>query len=410
MPITVDLAVVGGGASGMAAAITASEKGESVIILEAGPALGRKITASGNGRCNLMNDGKPRYYGEPSFAETVMCYCGVSEQLDFWHHLGVSVSREDNGRYYPCSFQAATVTQALKTALAMNHVKIFLNTPCYQILREVDGIFLVSAPGLEYFAKRVLIASGGAASKKLGGSDSGYSLLKDFGHSLVDIRPALVPLLAEKKSISGLAGIRFRCGVKLLSSSGKTLHQETGEVLFTEYGISGICVMQCARFVNGNDCIVELDLGKMIFPDDNALKKEILFRKDRFRGLPPDMLLNGILPAKLSFAVMKQSGLLMRGETIDELDDDCITGIIRAFRHYRIPISGTKGLDDAQVTAGGIRCQDFFPDNLESRIVPGLHAAGEVLDIDGDCGGFNLMFAFGSGILAGLNRYSAPWV
>ena len=409
MPRDYDLAVIGGGASGLAAAVTAAEIGEKVFLLEAGPALGRKILASGNGRCNLMNSGKPVYYGDASFAEDVIRRCGVIELTRFWHHLGVCITEDETGRCYPVTFQAATVLNALKTGIRMAGAEVRLNSPCKGIRSLGKEGFQILTPDGSFTVRRALIATGGAACRKLGGTGSGYQLLQDMGHTMMPIRPSLTPLTADPKSISGLAGIRYRCGLTLLDKDHLPLHRESGEVLFTDYGVSGICVMQCARFVTGSDCRLELDLGRKVFRDRKSMEAEIRYRRERFRDLPPDMLLNGILPGKLSFAVMKQAGLPMRGESIGTLDDHVISRITDVFHAYQIPISGTKGLEDAQVTAGGILCDEFRSANMESRIIPGIHASGEVLNSDGDCGGFNLMFAFASGILAGLNDQSFPF-
>lgn len=409
MPEEFDFAIVGGGASGLAAAIAASQKGESVILLESGPALGKKILASGNGRCNLMNGGNLRYYGDTTFAEAVMSRCGKEELFRFWHDLGVKVTEDSDQRFYPVTFQASTVVDALKTGLMMNGVKVLLNTPCVDIRSGKDG-FSILGPNISFFADRILIATGGTASRKTGYNGKGYDFLKKFGHRLLPLRPALVPMNTDRKSISGLAGIRCRCHVSLIGNDDNLLHQERGEVLFTEYGISGICVMQCARFLDEESCRIELDLGDRIFSDDKALMEEMNYRRKRFRNMSPDMLLNGIVHSKISFAVMKQAGLPMRGETIAQMEDNDIYRIIKTFRHYRIYVTGTKGMEEAQVTAGGISCSEFRDQNMESQLIPHVHASGEVLNVDGDCGGYNLMFAFSTGILAGLNGYVNDWI
>ena len=398
-----DLAIVGGGASGLAAAVSASESGEHVLLLESSSTLGRKILASGNGRCNLMNRGQPRYYGESVFAEEVIRLCGWKKLITFWHYLGVIITEDEDQRCYPATFQASTVVKAFKAYIKEKGVDVRLNTACTGIVK--CNVFKIITPGLDYYAKRVLVSAGGAANQKLGGSGSGYELLQSMGHTIQPVQPALVPVIAEKRSISGLSGIRVRCMLTLFDHKHLRLHRETGEVLFTDYGVSGICVMQCARFIEGEGCYFELDLGLRFFEENEKLEKELQFRRIRFRNGTPDMLLNGILPDKLSFAVMKQAGLDMRGETISDLEDEDISRIIHVFHHYRIPVIGPIGLEDAQVTAGGMKCSEFQARNMESRILPGLYAAGEILNIDGDCGGFNLMFAFSSGILAGSNGH-----
>ena len=398
-----DLAVIGGGASGLAASVAASGAGEHVVLIEAGNAIGKKILASGNGRCNLMNTGELRYYGNTGFAETVLERCGAKAQKRFWNSIGLITAEDHDHRVYPCTYQSASVLQVLKTALHLRHVDIMLNTPADGCRILPDRTFEVFNVRSVIKARRILIATGGPAGRKYGEEIAGYKILRSFGHSVSSLRPALVSLNSDPKSISGLSGIRVRCGITLFESSGNTLHQEEGELLFTDTGISGICTMQCARFIDGNGYYIEADLLKQVFPEDELLMNELRFRKTAFGSMPPDTLLIGMMNAKLAYAVMKQAGTAMKGERLDDLDYEFLGKVLRAIRHYRIGIQGTRRMEDAQVTAGGADCGEFNPVNMESRIVPGLHAAGEILDTDGDCGGYNLMFAFGSGILAGLN-------
>ena len=397
-----DLVVIGGGAAGLAAAVCAAEKGDRVLILEAGSALGRKILASGNGRCNLMNLKEPKYYGDREFACEVLKEFPASRQFDFWHHLGLRLAEENDGRVYPCTYQAASVLYALKTGLEINHVQILLQTPAVSLAKEHDK-FLVYSSKETFYSQRVLVTTGGPAHRKLGGRDDGLTLLKPFGIRHFPFFPALTPINAEKKYIAGLSGIRVRCHVRLKDESGNTLHQEEGEVLFTDYGVSGICIMQCARFVGNGRKILELDLAGRIFPNNIYLLNELFERKRRFSEQTPEALLNGILVPKLSFAVLKQAGFSLRGEKLGSVTDEAIRKAAETVQHYRILIEGVRGIDEAQVSAGGIDCEAFDPKTLACRDIFGLHVAGELMNTDGDCGGYNLMFAFASGILAGLN-------
>lgn len=400
-----DFAVVGGGASGMAAAIAAAEMGDHVILFEKAPALGRKIAASGNGRCNIMNNGKPTYYGDSHFAGEVFRFFPQSSLSAFWEHEGLLLSETEEGRVYPATFHASTVLDILKTNLRLLDVEIRLQAIVTKIRNE-NGIFLIVLPQETIMAKRVLIAAGGAAYPKLGGTDSGYRLLKSFGHSVTPQSPALCPLRTDSRSISGLSGIRVRCGISLFSPEGMKLHRTHGELLFTEYGISGICAMQCARFIRTEACYAELDFAEPVFPDNQAIFLKLTDRRSRFSAFPPEYLLEGIFLPKLAYAVLKQAGIAVRGRTAGDISDDEILEIIRRMRGYRLNILGDMGLEEAQVTAGGAACREFDPSTMESRIIRNLHASGEVLDVDGDCGGYNLMFAFATGILAGRNGRS----
>ena len=398
---TVDFAVIGGGAAGMAAAVTAAACGDRVILLEKSSALGRKIAASGNGRCNLMNSGELRYFGNDRFAGEVFGNCPQGRLIQYWQNLGIRLSEENDGRLYPCTFHSSTVTDAYKTALKTAEAEVRLQTEVKRIRKE-DGLFQIQTASTLYKASRILIACGGSACPKLGGTDSGYTLLSGFGHSIVPTKPALCPLTTDGRSISGLSGIRVKCGVHLKDSAGKTIREEKGEVLFTDRGISGICVMQTARFAEPG-FTVALDLTGRIFADRDELIRALLRRQKQIPACSPETLLNGILVPKLSYAVMKQAGIEMKGRSAGDLTENEIRAAADQSSHYSLTVTGSRGMDEAQVTAGGADCGEFRPDTMESRLVPGLHAGGEVLNTDGDCGGFNLMFATACGLLAGLN-------
>lgn len=399
-----DLAIIGGGAAGLAACVAASRLGDHVIILEGASSIGRKIMVSGNGRCNLMNVGIPRYYGASAFAGNVLSRCGAAEQTRFWNCIGLVLASESDGRVYPCTYQAASVLDVLRREIGSRKAEICLNTRIRLCRKENDGFFILEAEnGNRFRARRVIAAAGGAAALKPGSAESGYGILKGFGHTIHPLFPALVPVETDRRSISGLSGIRIRCTVTLTDPSGKELHRESGEVLFSDTGVSGICVMQCARFISGEGCCLELDIADRLFPDDTALSEELIRRMKCYADMEAQTMLVGLVPSRISYAVMKQAGVPLHGEKLGEISGKIIPALIYTLHHYRITVTGTRGMENAQVTAGGAACEEFRPDTLESVLVPGLHAAGEILDVDGDCGGFNLMFAFGSGILAGLN-------
>ena len=397
-----DLAIIGGGASGMAAAITAAGFGDRVLLLEKGPSLGKKIAASGNGRCNLMNNGELRYYGESEFASEVFKRITHEDLYQFWDHLGVLLSEEQEGRVYPITYHSSTVIDALKNALRMLHVEIKLQSNVSEVSFREDRYQILTASE-NFFSDRVLIATGGPASHKLGGSDSGYKILESFGHKMAPIHPALCPLCTDGKSISGLSGIRVRCGISLENQTGDIIFSDKGEALFTDYGISGICVMQCSRFIEDEGYKLHLDLTNGLFTDVSELMHLLSARRKQFSDSSPECLLNGILLARLSYAVLKQARVEVRNRKAGDLSDEELLAVSNTMRNYTIQVIGTRGLKDAQVTAGGALCNDFDPDTMESRLIPGLHASGEVLNIDGACGGYNLMFAFATGILAGMN-------
>lgn len=395
-----DVIVIGGGAAGMISSVKAAERKRRVLLLEQSSRTGRKILASGNGRCNLMNTGEFRYYGDTAFADRVFQYCTRKDLISFLNDYGLILTEETEGRVYPVTYQSASVHSVLNNAMEINGVHTVMNSRV-QSAGCHDGYFRIqTSEGKEYSSGKLIVACGGAAQPKLGGSYDGYGLMQAFGHRMIQARPSLVPLLADRISISGLAGIRIRCGVSLVRNR-EIIHQEDGEVLFTEYGISGICIMQCARFAEIPGSCVYMDFLKYAFPDVHSAREELLRRKRVFHTCSPLWLLNGILPEKLSFAVLKQAGLKMHGESVSEIDEHMIGHIVDTAKAYCVRITGSRGFEHAQVTAGGTDCSEIEASTMESRMVQGLHAAGEVLNVDGDCGGFNMMFAFATGLIAG---------
>jgi hypothetical protein len=394
-----DLIVIGGGAAGLAAAVSAAEFGDRVLILEAQDRVGKKILASGNGRCNLMNSGELKYYGDSLFASRVFEILTRDQIRNFWFRHGLSLSNE-NERVYPGTFQAQSVLLSLKTALYLHSVDVRCSSSVHQIEKISNKFRVYHDSGIDD-ALRVLVASGGAAQPRLGGSGDGYEWLRKFGHTIHPLSPSLVPLITDQKAVSGLSGIRVRCRVRLLVD-GTEKHFEKGELLFTDNGVSGICAMQLGRFFS-QGAVLEIHFLHRWFERPDDVIQELRRRQKIFSCMSPEYLLNGYLLPKVSFAVCKQAGLAMRGEKITDLSDEMLLAVAEAACKYKIPVLGTKGFNEAQVTAGGADPEEFFPDTFESRLCHGLFAAGEILDVDGDCGGFNLMFAFAGGILAGCN-------
>ena len=401
-----DTIVLGGGASGMASAISSSEQGSKTLLIEKSDRLGKKVLASGNGRCNLMNTGTPKYYGNTEFAKNVIRQCSIADLNFFFRHYGLLVKEEKEGRIYPVTMQSLSVLNTLRNALNINHVEVLFNTVITDIIKD-NNLFICSTDnGKEFRSKRIIVCTGGAAQKRLGGSFDGYQYLQSMGHHLKPVFPSLVPVVTDMKSVSGLSGIRAHCRVSLLDGK-KLLHQENGEILFTDYGLSGICVMQCSRFINKRGLHFEIDLLSSVFHDPFEFLNEIKTRQKTFAQFSPVTLLEGILLPKLSFAVLKQAGIPLKGETAASLSEHDLERIVWSAYHYKADVIKTRTIEEAQVTAGGICSDEFDPHTMESRLVKGLFAAGEVLDIDGDCGGYNLMFAFASGLIAGGYRNSS---
>ena len=399
----VDVLVAGGGVSGMIAAITAAQAGDRVVILEKLNQPGKKLLATGSGRCNLMNRGSLRYRGDEAFARAVMGPDPVTALTLFWRRLGIVLRYDAEGRGYPCTYAATTVLDALKLELKRRSVSVLTGCRIQDVQRDGTHFLVKTESGERFLSDRVILAMGGAAQPALGGGLDAWPWLEKMGHRLIPATPALTSLETDPRSVSGLSGIRVKCRLTVLTD-GAPVYRESGELLFTDYGISGICVMQCSRYVQEDGRSEgSIDLFPDLFPDTESLFAE-LAQRQRNRGEDsPTELLQGLCVPKLAYAVCKQAGFPLRGERARELTENDLHRLAGKMKDYRVRILRREGFRKAQVMAGGVDCSEVSPETLSSRLCPGLHITGELLNVDGDCGGYNLMFASMTGIRAGEN-------
>ena len=396
------IGIIGGGASGMAAALAAAEnKNVQVILMERQARLGRKLLATGNGRCNLSNlhAGKRGYHGEDAaFAGCALEKFGPEKTLAWFSELGLFTVAEESGRVYPYSDQANSVLDVLRFALEQENITLKLGFEVEKVKRTTTG-FRVESKEEVLECRKLIIACGGLAGTKLGGTMSGYKILRSFGHKCTKLRPTLVQLKSGWTGISALKGVRANCHAAIFHNE-RLFAESTGEIQFTEYGISGPVIFEISRDVcqDKGEWVCMLDLLPHISGD--GVKQELLRR--RAGGLTAADLLTGILHNRLGRVLVQNAGI-SQNKDISSLSDYEIDLVVRQVKNMEISLTEPMGMDSAQVTAGGILTKDFDHQTMESRIVPGLYACGEVLDIDGDCGGFNLQWAWSSGRLAGQN-------
>ena len=388
--------VIGGGASGMIAALTAAENSNNkVVLLERQNRLGRKLLATGNGRCNLSNTHADvsHYHGySPDFILPALNAFGVQDTLDFFHKLGLITVVEESGKVYPFSDQANSVVDTLRFAIERSSVSVHCGCEVTSIHKKARG-YNVKTADEAYFCDKLIIACGGCAGSKLGGSNFGYQFLETFGHTCSPLRPSLVQLKTDDNFTKSLKGVRADAGL-VLKRNSSIVAENTGEVQFTDLGISGPAIFEISRHAERGDVLL-LDLLRPM-PLDSLV--QFLSEKQRTSpNSPLEDFLTGILHNRLGRVVIQQGGWEL-SKTAADLNVDKLAQLIK---HFPMIVSGTMGMDQAQVTAGGILTSEFHPDTLESRLSPGLYATGEVLDIDGDCGGYNLQWAWSSGRLAG---------
>ena len=393
--------IIGGGASGILAALTAAEDPDNrVLLLERQQRIGRKLLATGNGRCNLTNTGPlpGHYHGEnPTFALPALERFDAAKALEFFHGLGLLTVTEEGGRVYPLSNSANSALDVLRFALDRAGVEQRCSCTVKNLRKDKRG-FTVETETERLQADVLILACGGAAGARLGGVMDGYQLAKALGHKRTGLYPALVQLLTEPDYPRALKGVRVQCSLRL-KRKAFLLARASGELQFTETGVSGPAVFDLSRAAStgGEGLTLHISLLPQSAEELLGLLKA---RRERYPELPASEILTGMLHNRLGRMVVKYAGL-NGAAPLSSLPDGELEALTKACGDFCLPVTGTEGFDSAQVTAGGLRSSDFDPRTLESRLVPGLFACGELLDVDGDCGGYTLQWAWASGRLAG---------
>ena len=396
------IGIVGAGASGMAAAIAAAEREDTqVVLLERQARVGRKLAATGNGRCNLTNlhADERDYHGEnASFAAFALNRYNVDHTLSWFAGMGLVTVAEPSGRVYPYSDQANSVVDVLRFALDKPNIRLITGFEVTKVKKTETG-FRVESTEETVLCDKLIVACGGLAGTKLGGSMSGYKLLRGFGHKCTRLRPTLVQLKSSWTGCASLKGVRANCRAEILHN-GKFHSGSAGELQFTEYGLSGPVMFEISRDAcqGSGDWVCRLDFLPQM--DTETLRAELLRRKAT--NWNAEDLLTGILHNRLGRVLTASVGIKALWKIAD-LRHDEIEAVCRAVKCFEVALTEPMGMDAAQVTAGGIVTAEFDAETMESRLVPGLYACGEVLDIDGDCGGYNLQWAWSSGRLAGAH-------
>ncbi len=397
--------IVGGGASGMCAAIELMNKvtdkqDVEVTVFEKMTRVGKKLLVTGNGRCNItnMNAARSGYRGDTEFAKTALNKFTPENNIEFFNALGLYTRTEEDGRVYPLSNQASAVLDALRFECERLGVKFVCDYRAVHLKEAVTPfsrkIVINNRDRFDY----VIVAAGGKAAKIHGTDGDSYDLLKMLGHTVTPIAPALVSLNCSDFTKS-LKGIRSICGVTLLID-GNPEYENFGEVQFTDYGLSGIPIMQLSRFVSmspSNNIQIELDLT----PDfsKEKLYEYLVSRREKDLGLCENML-SGIINKQLCIVIMKECGI-PANKRINTLTDSEINSLLKILKCWAINVKNSRSFEYAQVTAGGVKCCEFDPETMESKLVKSVYCCGEALDIDGDCGGYNLQWAWSSGRTAG---------
>ncbi len=397
-----NIAIIGGGAAGMAAAIRAAEnKNNRVVLLERQARVGRKLLSTGNGRCNLTNmlASPADYHGErPDFILPAFRAYPPEKVLEFFASLGLMTTQEHGGRVYPMSNHAASVLDVLRLGMEARNVELICGAAVEQVSLE-KGRFRIQWADGSLTADKIIIACGGAAGSKLGGVMDGYKLLQSLGHSRTALYPALTQIRTKPDYPRAMKGIKVDAPLRLYK--GKALLGEfEGDILFTETGVSGTAAFALSRLISTAGEGLELSVDFFPATAQVALTGHLKARIAALPDLPANQIFTGTVHSRVGQMLCKCAGI-SGGDSAGAISGPQLTALAVLAKDFRLPVTGVSGFESAQVTAGGIKTSEFDPRTLESRLVPGLFACGEVLDIDGDCGGFNLQWAWASGLLAG---------
>jgi predicted Rossmann fold flavoprotein len=398
------IAIIGAGASGMIAAISAARAGADVTIFERNDRVGKKLLTTGNGQCNLtnLNCDYSHFHGvNPRFVDEVFNSFTINDTVVFFNSLGALTVAENDGKIYPRTYQASTILDLLRFELESCGITVKTQTPITSVKKNKSNFTLYSE-NTHFTSDAVIVACGSKAAPHLGGTSSGIDILKSMGHSSTTTFPVLVPLKTDFPHNRHCKGTKVLADISLFINN-KKITSEYGEVLFTEYGLSGPPVIQLSIYANtalqqnkSVTCTIDL------FPD-KTYDDLIEHLHKRFTGkanFPVETSLIGFINKRLISSVLTESSITDLKKISNEINAIETRRIAETVKKWTFTITGSLSWKEAHVCAGGIRTSEFNNTTMESRLIKGLYATGEVLDITGDCGGYNLQWAWSSGVVA----------
>lgn len=393
----IDIAIIGGGASGLAAAVSAAEHSRCrITVFERLQRVGKKLLSTGNGRCNLSNENlSPEYYsGDKQFLSFVK---DVPDANELFRSVGLITRTDNEGRIYPHSMAASSVLDALRHKASACGVEMLCQVMVSDIRKDKDT-FIIITNNEQYRAKSVIISSGGRAAPSFGSDGTGYTLAKRFGHTVTELYPALAPIRTDINKVKALKGLRTYAEASLLIN-GQSIAKQTGEVQFSDGALSGICIFNLSALAakNVGKCEISLDIAPSLSEKELT---DALFSAAKIRSeLPCEELLTGLAHKRIGQQLLKAVGIScsMLCKDISERD---IKNVAAVIKDRRFPVTGISDWSLAQSTEGGIPAKEVTP-KLMSKKADGLFFSGEILDICGQCGGYNLDWAWKSGYLAG---------
>lgn len=403
-----DLIIIGGGASGLVSAIAAKDFGIDVAIVEATDRIGKKILTTGNGRCNISNTGAEAPFNnyhsnEDKFFYNTLKNFGVKETLDFFLALGLPIIELQNGKLYPQSLQASSVVDILKLALEDRNIPLYTNCKVKTIHK--DNLFKLSTTNEDYklfTCDHLILSSGGKSAPKTGSDGSMYYLAEKLGHSTLPLLPGIVQLKLNYKNLKSISGIKFDGFAEIIIDDVST-RKDFGEILFTDYGISGPPILQLSALASKGifqNKKVEISIDLMPQHTYESLENFIECHFALLSHRPIVDSLIGVINKKLIPTLLKECGITDLHMPCYELSWKDKKRLISTLKNWKFTCIGTNDFNQAQVTIGGINTTEVDSTTLESKIISNLYFAGEILDVHGDCGGFNLQWAWSSGYIA----------
>jgi len=397
--------IIGAGAAGLVAAICSARVGKQVLLLEQNNKIGKKILVSGNGKCNIDNKyiALHRFHSQnPDFVEAVLKNYDFSVIEKFFTSIGLELVEGKEGKMFPMSLQASSVVELLEYEAKRVGVEIVCDCTVTGIDKKEQGFTVETSQGSKA-CEKLVITTGSPAAPQLGGSNAGYAFATKMGHTLVPRHPSLVQLCSEETWVKGCAGVKV-AGLAKLYANGEYIAEKKGDILFTNYGISGLAILDLSREVStrlANFDYCELSLDLMPELSKEKLTNLLLARVKKESEKPLSLWLQGIINKKLIPILQEQSKCKVRTE--DALNRKEINKLVHAIKNLKLSISDTKGFKGAEVATGGIDTSEVNAQTMESKLVPNLYFAGEILDVDGDRGGFNFHFAWVSGMRVARN-------
>lgn len=403
--MTYDLIVIGGGAAGMFAAVTAAQRGKHVLLLERNDRMGKKLLITGKGRCNVTNDcsaeevlqNTPR---NGRFLFSAMTAFPPEKTKAFFEQNGCPLKTERGNRVFPVSDRSQSVLDALEGAIRRNGVTV-CTARVKQILTENGMVCGVETNTGRYDGRAVILATGGASYPATGSTGDGYLIAKALGHTVVEPQGSLVPLETLGHDAQDMQGLSLRnCGVKLLNAKGKVLYKDFGELLFTHFGISGPTVLSASCHMKGEGCRLLIDLKPAL--DENKLDERIRRDLELYKNRSMENALTDLLPRSMIPVVLRRLEIEPEMQA-NSLNKGKRRALVELLKGFSLDIARKRPVSEAIITSGGIKVSEIDPKTMQSKIVPGLYFAGEVIDCDAYTGGFNLQIAWASAYAAAVS-------